>query len=147
MASVFHWIKVKAICYATEDEDLLCDVMSNLTGVEELDIDISEGLHNNPLIVIDVNLSKNKEYVRLFENLGSTVIERILDGIESRVDDDCLMYVRLDKQRAVCGEYEICHGGDVISITAKIMAFPARKDVAIKCVSNYLSNLGPVDEK
>ena len=61
MASTFHWIRVKAICYATEDEELLCDVVSGMTGVEELDVDVSEGLHNNPRTVIDANRSKNRE--------------------------------------------------------------------------------------
>ena len=69
MASTFHWVRVKAICYATEDEGIICDTVSELTGSEELDIDISEGLHNNPLTVVDVNLSKNKEYATLFSNL------------------------------------------------------------------------------
>ncbi len=145
MASTFHWIRVKAICYATEDEDLLCDVVSGMTGVEELDVDVSEGLHNNPLTVIDANLSKNKEYATLFTTLGKDIAMSILDGIEDRVDDDCVFYVRFDKQKAVCGEYEISHGGDVISLTAKIMAHPAKKDVAIGIIKDYLLGLFPQD--
>lgn len=143
MASNFHWIKVKAICYATEDEDLICDVVSGMTGAEELDIDISEGLHNNPLTVIDANLTKNKEYATLFNNLGKMVVEQILDDLEGRIDDDCVFYIRFDKQKAVCGEYEISHGGDVISLTAKIMSHPARKEVAIGVITNYLRSLFP----
>ena len=50
MASTFHWVRVKAICYATEDEDLICDTVSELTGSEELDIDISEGLHHTQFL-------------------------------------------------------------------------------------------------
>ena len=141
MASTFHWVSVKAICYATEDEDLICDTVSELTGSEELDIDISEGLHNNPLTVVDVNLSKNKEYATLFTNLGEGIVKRILDDLEQRIDDDCVFYVRLDKQKAVCGEYEISHGGDVISITAKVMAHPAKKEVAVQVMREYLDRV------
>ena len=143
MASNFHWIRVKAICYATEDEDLICDVVSGMTGAEELDIDISEGLHNNPLTVIDANLTKNKEYATLFNSLGKGIADQLLDGLEDRVDDDCVFYVRFDKQKAVCGEYVIAHGGDVISLTAKIMSHPARKEVAIGVFRDYLQNLFP----
>ena len=145
MASNFHWIRVKAICYATEDEDLICDVVSGMTGAEELDIDISEGLHNNPLTVIDANLTKNKEYATLFNSLGKDIANQILEGLEDRIDDDCVFYVRFDKQKAVCGEYEIAHGGDVISLTAKIMSHPARKEVAVKVFRDYLQNLFPQD--
>ena len=141
MASTFHWIRVKAICYATEDEDLICDTVSELAGTEELEIDISEGMYNNPLTVVDVNLSKNKEYATLFTNLGHDILLQILDDLEQRIDDDCVFYVRLDKQKAVCGEYEISHGGDVISITAKVMAHPAKKEVALSVMTDYLQNL------
>ncbi|MBE6517425.1 MAG: exosome protein [Thermoplasmata archaeon] len=145
MASNFHWIRVKAICYATEDEDLICDVVSAMTGAEELDIDISEGLHNNPLTVVDANLTKNKEFATVFRTLGKDIVDQILESIEDRVDDDCVFYVRFDKQKAVCGEYEITHGGDVISLTAKIMSHPARKEVAVGVLRDYLRNLFPQD--
>ena len=141
MASTFHWVRVKAICYATENEDLICDTVSELAGTEDLEIDISEGLHNNPLTVVDANLSKNKEYATLFTNLGNDILVQLLDDLDSRVDDDCVFYMRLDKQKAVCGEYEISHGGDVISITAKIMAHPAKKEVALGIIRDYLNQL------
>lgn len=141
MASTFHWVRVKAICYATENEDLICDTVSELAGTEDLEIDISEGLHNNPLTVVDANLSKNKEYATLFTNLGNDILAQLLDDLDSRVDDDCVFYMRLDKQKAVCGEYEISHGGDVISITAKIMAHPAKKEVALGIIRDYLNQI------
>ena len=147
MASTFHWIRVKAICYATEDEDIICDTVSQLAGTEELDIDISEGLHNNPLTVVDANLTKNKEYATLFGNLGEGVLRGILEDIDARVDDDCVFYVRLDKQKAVCGEYAITHGGDVISITAKIMAHPAKKEVALKVITDYITQMLPAPQR
>lgn len=141
MASTFHWIRVKAICYATEDEDLICDTISELTGTEELEIDISEGLHNNPLTVVDVNINKNKGYATLFRNLGDNILNQLLEDADARIDDDCVFYVRLDKQKAVCGEYEISHGGDVISITAKVMAHPAKKEVAVRVFTEYLRQI------
>ena len=141
MASTFHWIRVKTICYATEDEDILCDMMSELTGTENLEIDISEGLHNNPLTVIDANLSKNKESATLFKSLGENIVDALLNDLESRIDDDCVFYFRLDKQKAVCGEYEIAHGGDVVSVTGKIMSHPARKEIAEKVIRDYLLQL------
>ena len=101
MASTFHWVKVKAVCYATEDEDLIHDVMMQLTGIEDeesFDVDISEGLHGNPITVIDANLSHNKEYERLFRNIGEGPLKSVLEEIEDRVDDDCILYMRLDKQ-------------------------------------------------
>ena len=150
MASTFHWVKVKAVCYATEDEDLIHDVMMELTGVEDdesFDVDISEGLHGNPITVIDANLSHNKEYERLFRNIGEGPLKIVLDEIEQRVDDDCILYMRLDKQKAVQGVYEISHSGDVISVTAKIVAHPAKKEIAVKNAKEYLTRMLLPSEK
>jgi len=144
MASVFHWVKVKAVCYATEDEDLIHDVMLELIGTDDdecFDVDISEGLHGNPITVIDANLSHNKEYERLFRNIGEEPLRTVLEEIEQRVDDDCVMYMRLDKQKAVGGVYELSHSGDVISITAKIVSHPAKKEVAVKNVKEFLTRM------
>jgi len=142
MASAFHWVKVKAVCYATENEDLIHDVMMELTGAEDdecFDVDISEGLHGNPITVIDVNLKHSKEFERLFSNIGAGPLKDVLDHIEERVDDDCILYMRLDKQKAVGGVYEISHTGDVISITAKVVAHPAKKEIAVENAKQYLT--------
>ena len=144
MASVFHWVKVKAVCYATENEDLIHDVMMELTGAEDdecFDVDISEGLHGNPITVIDVNLKHSKEFERLFRNIGAGPLQDVLDHIGDRVDDDCILYMRLDKQKAVGGTYEISHSGDVISITAKVVAHPAKKEIAVENARNYLTRM------
>ena len=144
MASAFHWMKVKAVCYATEDEDLIHDVMVDLIGSDDeelFDVDISEGLHGNPITVIDANLSHNKEYERLFRNIGEGPLKIVLDEIEQRVDDDCVLYLRLDKQKAVQGVYEISHSGDVISITAKVVAHPAKKEIAVENAKAFITRM------
>ncbi len=144
MASAFHWVKVKAVCYATEDEDLIHDVMVDLIGSDDeelFDVDISEGLHGNPITVIDANLSHNKEYERLFRNIGESPLKTVLDEIEQRVDDDCVLYLRLDKQKAVQGIYEISHSGDVISVTAKVVAHPAKKEIAVENAKAFITRM------
>lgn len=141
MPSVFHWVKVKTICYATEDEDLLCRMTAGIAGTDELDVDVSEGLHGNPITVIDATLKKNQQYAALFRGMGPEVLEAIIDGLEDRIDDDCILYVRFDKQKAVGGVLEISHGGDVVAVTGKVMAHPAWKEVAVETVRSYLLGL------
>lgn len=144
MPSAFHWVKVKTVCYATEDEERLHDVMMALTGAEDdegFDVDISEGLHGNPIVVIDANLTHNKECERVFSNLGPEILGTLRDELEQRIDDDCVMYLRLDKQKAVCGTYELSHSGDVISVTAKIATHPAKKEIAVRNAYEFLSRI------
>ena len=144
MASAFHWVKVKAVCYATEDEELIHDVMMDLTGVEDdecFDVNVSEGLHGNPITVIDANLTHSKEFERLFKNIGEGPLSTVLEELDQRVDDDCILYLRLDKQKAVEGIYEISHSGDVISITSKIVAHPAKKEIAVENARAYITRI------
>ncbi len=141
MASAFHWIKVKAICYATENEDLIHDTMMTLTGTEDFDVDVSEGMHGNPMIIIDAELTHSKDFKTLFINLGPEIIQELVSEAENRIDDDCTLYFRIDKQKAVEGVYEIAHGGDVISITAKVASHPAKKEIAVKNLKDFLASI------
>lgn len=141
MTVSFHWIKIKTVCYATEDDVRLKEMMIPLTGEAEIDIDISEGIHGNQITVMDCQLTHNKEYDALFRTLGPGIVESILSDIDTKIDDDCILYFRLDKQKAVTGEYAIAHGGDVVSITCKISSHPAKKESAVKVATEYFTAL------
>ena len=141
MASIFHWVKVKMICYATENENSLYEVMTTLTGLENFDVDASEGQHGNPIIVVDAELTHNKEINHLFTELGEGLIEQLLADLNNKIDDECIFYIRLDKQRAVLGGYSISHGGDVISITGKLVSHPARKEIAVRNAETFLREI------
>ncbi len=143
MVSTFHWVKIKAICHATENEDLIMETIKQLTGADgkRISVNIADGTFNAPLSVIDVELTHVKECETLFRNLGKEILESIIPEIEERTDDDDMFFLRLNKQKAVQGKYEIAHGSDVISITAKIAAHPAKKEVAVKIMNEFLQSL------
>ena len=69
-------------------------------------------------------------------------LDRLLEIAEdNRIDEDCVFYMRLDKQKAVTGTYEVAHHGDVIAITGKVQSHPARKEVAERVLTDFLSGL------
>ena len=125
-ATTFHWIRVQTFCYATERKELLEEVMEELLG----DAEYSE------------ELTESEQYRELFERLGPDIRSWILEDMDNRVDDDCMFYIRLDKQKAVLGTYEVAHHGDVIAVTGKIQSHPARKEVAARTLSEFLVGLG-----
>ncbi|MBR4217206.1 MAG: exosome protein, partial [Candidatus Methanomethylophilaceae archaeon] len=130
MQLAFHWVRVQVFCYATERQELLEETLAELLGTDEFTEDVSEGEHGDTMLILEARLTKQREYNALFRKLGSDIREWIKEDVENRVDEDCVFYMRLDKQKAVRGEYEVAHHGDVISITGKIQSHPARKDVA-----------------
>ncbi len=143
MQATFHWIRIETFCYATEKEDLVTSTFSELIGTDEFQKDIVESEHGNTMIVLQYMMTKQKEMDALFSKLGPALLQQYLSDLNDRVDDDCVFYTRLDKQKAVCGEYAVAHHGDVISITGKIASNPARKEIAENNMTQFLRKLLP----
>jgi len=141
MAVSFHWVRVQMFGYATENIELLEETMCGLVNPDDISEDISEGEHGNETLIIQARLTKQGQYTSLFRKLPDEVLEYIVEDIENRVDDDCILYLRLDKQKAVQGIYEVAHHGDVIAITGKVQAHPAKPEVARKAVLDFIENL------
>ncbi len=141
MQLAFHWVRVQVFCYATERQELLEETLAELLGTDEFTEDVSEGEHGDTMLILEARLTKQREYNALFRKLGSDIREWIKEDVENRVDEGCVFYIRLDKQKAVQGEYEVAHHGDVISITGKIQSHPARKDVAEANIVAFLDSL------
>lgn len=145
MQVVFHWVRVQTFCYATEKRELLEETMTELLGTDEFEEEISEGEHGNVMTILEARLTKQREFNALFRKLGPEICGWIVDDIENRIDDDCVFYIRLDKQKAVQGQYEVAHHGDVIAITGKVQAHPAKKDVAVRTLKEFLTGLDQSD--
>ncbi len=141
-ATTFHWIRVQTFCYATEMKELLEEVMEELLGDAEYSEELTESEHGNTMTILEARLTKQRQYRELFERLGPDIRSWILEDMDNRVDDDCMFYIRLDKQKAVLGTYEVAHHGDVIAVTGKIQSHPARKEVAARTLSEFLAGLG-----
>ena len=142
MQVVFHWVRVQTFCYATEKRELLEETMTELLGTDEFEEEISEGEHGNVMTILESRLTKQREFNALFRKLGPEICGWIVEDIDNRIDDDCVFYIRLDKQKAVQGIYEVAHHGDVIAITGKVQAHPAKKEVAVRTLGGVLTGLG-----
>ena len=141
MQVTFHWLRVQTFCYATERKELIGETMTELLGTDEFEVDVSEGEHGNTMLILSQRLTKQKEFNALFSKLGANIRDAIVEDIDNRIDEDCVFYIRLDKQKAVQGIYDIAHHGDVISITGKVQSHPARKDVATRNMLAFLEGM------
>ena len=141
MAPVFHWIKIRMFCYATEDEERLHGLMCGISGKDDFDAEMSDGHHGNSMVILSAELKGDRECRGLFERLWNGIAAEILGSLGERIDEDCTFYLRLDKQAAVNERYEIAHHGDVISVTCKIASHPARKEIAEKNMRIFLEGM------
>jgi Predicted exosome subunit len=141
MSGAFHWVRVRLFCYSTENVQKLEEVMETITGTSEFVRDYTEGHHGNSIMIFDCELTKDAQTRKLFTNLGKEVLDDIRPDLEEKIDDDCVFYARLDKQKAVQGEFVTGHRGDVISITGKLVSHPAKKAVAVRNMGSFLDSL------
>ena len=141
MQGTFHWLRVNVFCYATEKEEVIHDALAELLGNDEFECDIADSEHGNRILIFGGELTKQKEIVPIFLKLGEELVGKIKDQLEERIDEDCVFYLRLDKQELVQGRYVTAHHGDVLSITGKIASHPARKEIAIGNMMEFLNSL------
>lgn len=141
MQVTFHWVRVQTFCYATERQDLIEDTLKELLGDIEFEEEISESEHGNSMMILEARITKQREFADLFSKLGDGILDFILEDIDNRVDEDDMFYLRLDKQKAVQGIYEVAHHGDVISIFGKVQAHPAKKEAAIRVLKEFIQSL------
>jgi RNA binding exosome subunit len=115
--------------------------MAELLGTDEFECEIADGEHGNRMVIFSIELSKQREVVPVFQKLGRDIIEEVSANLEERIDEDCVLYLRFDKQELVQGRYVIAHHGDVLSLTGKIASHPARKEIAVRNMREFLSSL------
>ena len=141
MQATFHWLRIETFCYATEKEDLVSETFQQIAGTDEFQMDISESEHGNQMLILQHMITKQRDMDALFLRLGKDLMQGFLDDMENRIDDDCVFYTRLDKQKAVQGIYAVAHHGDVISITGKVASNPAKKEVAMRNMTEFLQRI------
>ena len=141
MQATFHWLRIETFCYATEKEDLVSETFQQIAGTDEFQMDISESEHGNQMLILQHMITKQRDMDALFLRLGKDLMQNFLADMENRIDDDCVFYTRLDKQKAVQGIYAVAHHGDVISITGKVASNPAKKEVAMRNMTEFLQKI------
>ena len=150
---MIHYIHLRTSAQATEDPEKVRSALKLLlpllpTGQSEKKDSITvheivtTGYHGNPIILMEAELKQNKDcqYVinRIREHLGPAGISRLAAELENRVDDDCTLYIRFNKQEAYLGKLMTTTKSDSILVRIKIKAYPARPEKAIQIARSLL---------
>ncbi|MDF1537568.1 MAG: RNA-binding domain-containing protein [Candidatus Thorarchaeota archaeon] len=60
----------------------------------------------------------------IFSNFAANELQSILNTLELRIDEECTLFLRIDKQTAYLEDIELAIGSDVISLQVHIMKWP-----------------------
>lgn len=130
-------INVNAVVYSTEDIEKVGEAIATLFPFEfEIEVTDATGHYGNPLKFLEVKLTKKREIdeflKHLFSSLARKDIQYLLETLEERVDEEGVLHLRIDKQRAYLGELELVEGGDAIVVRIKIVTYPAKRERIIE---------------
>lgn len=139
--TLFSSLHARVLCHATEVRERVERALLNVVGETELAAARTYGHHGNEILVIEARL-KGQRADRILERLSPDDLREILDNAESRIDDSCNLFIRIDKQKAYEGEIALASDDDAIAIRMKVAAFPARKSIAVRAVADFLDAKG-----
>lgn len=144
MASVpFHYVDLRAFCYETEDEKRVIQALKTFLP-EEVEIEgaTSSGYHGDRIVVLSVRLDNADDVRHVLAKLNELpTIDTIIDELDERVDENCALFLRLDKQAAFRGDVRL---GEGITLRAKVEAYPAKQPAAVQNARDALEQVSEI---
>ncbi len=131
-------IRLRAIAQATEVEERVEAAMLFVSGLEEVPASRIEGHFGNPLTIFEVEMSKTrdmKKFLQIMKDAGMLAL--LMEEIEPRLDENCVFHFRLDKQKAYAEELALADSKDIIDVSMKVAAYPARRENALETVLDW----------
>jgi hypothetical protein len=142
MKSKIEWIKVSAVVHSTEDREKVGEAIATLFPFDfEIAVSKAKGHYGNPMEFLEVELTKKREVREFWNSLMELLGEQrefLLNTVEDRIDDQNVLHIRVDKQKAYLGEVELSERGDSIVVRVKIVTYPARKDKIVEAAKSLL---------
>lgn len=132
-----EWIKVSAVVHSTEDREKVGKAIATLFPFEfEIEVSKAKGHYGNPLEYLEVEIKKDKEIKEFWNYLMKLLPEDqksiLIETLEERVDNQNILHIRIDKQKAYLGEVRLIDKGDMISVKVKAVTYPARREKVIE---------------
>jgi len=136
--------------FAKEGEDLesIKKILLQLVGLDTereriiLEHSTAEGIESSKMDILRIRLEKERHVNNFFEDLISKFSEEqkelLTRQLDSRIDDGCYFFIRLDKTKLLNGEYQITDSGDCFHIKILVAAYPAKKERAIEIVKGLI---------
>ena len=142
----FKSIALSTIAHATESKEKLEKALGLLLpdGVE-IEREEAEGHYGDTKFILKTDLENRPDiryfWDRVLELLDDKGIDWLKKNAIDRIADDCRLYLRFDKQFLVADEeLRFSDGGDVIHVRINVAAYPAKKEIAVEKMKEFLES-------
>ena len=132
MSSVpFHYVDLRAFCYATEDEKRVEEALRAFLPEEyPVDRTKSEGHHGDRIVVLSARVENADDVRHVLDRIMELDdIDTVVGELDERVTDNTELFMHLDKQAAFGGDIAL---GEGVTFRAKVEAYPAKRETAIE---------------
>jgi RNA-binding protein len=138
---MIHYILFRTQSHVTEDvarvREALAHVLPPDTPLEEEE---TKGYFDNPIFILRARLEK-KAAIKYMDFLKTKLHEsdmsELIKELPERITEDCDLFLKLSKQDAFLGEFRTSYAQDVIALRARVEAYPAKKEIALKRMEEY----------
>ncbi|MFZ3383032.1 MAG: RNA-binding domain-containing protein [Candidatus Methanoperedens sp.] len=129
-----HYITFRASVHATESDDRVKTALSLFLFNSKINETQTEGHFGNPITLLQGQV-RGKDYKRFIDLLKSSLPEYELEKLRNerceRIDEECCLHIRFDKQAAFEGKIRLATTADTITAKIKLKAYPANYENAI----------------
>ncbi len=135
-----HWIEARAYCHATEEEARVAQALDTACPAGETVRESLEGHFGNPIVRLTRRVEEGKAIRSVWDRWTAAGLpESIARNLETRVDDDGVLHFRIDKLAAYLEKLTLAQDTDPIDVRLKLMAFPAKPEVARQLARSVLA--------
>lgn len=135
------WIQIETFSHATEDIEKVKSLLSKFFSFEvTFNVNKTYGHFGNEINIVTVELSRNKEIKDFISNF-LIIIDKahILETLEKRLDEDGILFVRMNKERVYNDDFTIDDNGDIL-ISMKFVTYPKSREKVIENGKLLFSN-------
>lgn len=114
-----------------DDLEIIQSAMKQLSAVNsEVSWEKSKSYHGSPQTILEMRINNKKNAKKSLELLGKSLLNKLVEnGIESQIDDDKNLHIRLSLSSLVAGKLRLAEGSEWTSAVKgkyKIESYPGQ---------------------
>ena len=125
-----------------DDLEIIQSAMKQLSAVNsEVSWEKSKSYHGSPQTILEMRVNNKKNAKKSLELLGKSLLNQLVEnGIESQIDDDKNLHIRLSLSSLVAGKLRLAEGSEWTSAVKgkyKIESYPGQdpSEVLLELIS------------
>lgn len=134
MATRYHWLRLRTVAHPTEEPGRVAAALRFVAGSEvPLKDEALETHHGGTQHVLEAVLDKSRALRDVLDRVFALpgALAKLRAEVERRVDDDGVLYMRVDKQEACAGRLVLTEGEDCVQLRVKLEVHPATREGAV----------------